>query len=68
MVKARLPETQLLGLNPQGGRTLIDTSTAQAYRGEPRQPQYSLVCAQRLGETSKQRTGTYITRMLQQRR
>jgi hypothetical protein len=58
MVKALLRETQLLGLNPRGGRTLIETSTAQVYRSEPREPRYSLASAQRLGETSKQRTGT----------
>ena len=42
MAKARLHEPQFLGLNSQGGRRLVETSTEKAYAGFMVRPVYSL--------------------------
>jgi hypothetical protein len=42
MAKAALLETQSLGLKSQGGRTLIETSTEEAYKSSMLRLLYSL--------------------------
>jgi hypothetical protein len=58
MVKARLLETQFLGLYLRGERRLVETFTEDASRGYHLRLLDSLAASQRIGDALKERTGT----------